>query len=143
MYVQFFLPSLLFLIPSPTIAVGILGATVMPHSLFLGSALATQDRVSSSPKSGHLLLPSAESSKSSSQSTLYQPLPRYQRTLHAIKEYIITPFRTPPASSYSTRAQRYEDRENNPIEFIKAHIYHGTADMVISLLGFAVMINAL
>ncbi|KAK0467406.1 putative transporter of the NRAMP family [Armillaria novae-zelandiae] len=27
-------------------SVGILGATVMPHSLFLGSALATQDRVS-------------------------------------------------------------------------------------------------
>ena len=31
-------------------AIGIIGATVMPHSLFLGSALATQDRVASSPR---------------------------------------------------------------------------------------------
>ncbi|KAF4573647.1 hypothetical protein EYR36_008165 [Pleurotus pulmonarius] len=30
-------------------SVGIIGATVMPHSLFLGSALATQDRISAVP----------------------------------------------------------------------------------------------
>ncbi|KDQ31564.1 hypothetical protein PLEOSDRAFT_24093 [Pleurotus ostreatus PC15] len=30
-------------------SVGIIGATVMPHSLFLGSALATQDRISALP----------------------------------------------------------------------------------------------
>ena len=30
-------------------AVGILGATIMPHSLYLGSALATQDRASVKP----------------------------------------------------------------------------------------------
>src|SRR5712691_3024137 len=30
-------------------AVGIIGATVMPHGLFLGSALATQDRASVKP----------------------------------------------------------------------------------------------
>jgi len=56
---------------------------------------------------------------------------------------VVTPFRTPPPSAYSTRAQRYEDRENNPFEFVKEHIYHGMVDMMISLLGFAVMINAL
>ena len=61
----------------------------------------------------------------------------------AAKEFLITPFRTPAPSVYSTRAQRHEDRENNPFEFIKDHIYHGMVDMMISLLGFAVMINAL
>jgi metal iron transporter len=30
-------------------SIGILGATVMPHALFLGSSLATQDRISKSP----------------------------------------------------------------------------------------------
>ncbi|KAF8971905.1 natural resistance-associated macrophage protein-domain-containing protein [Flammula alnicola] len=74
-------------------SVGIIGATVMPHSLFLGSALATQDR--------------------------------------------------PPASAYSTAATRHSERQNNSFEFIRAHIYHGTVDVVGSLLGFAVMINSL
>jgi metal iron transporter len=138
-----FLVSARILIICVMVAVGILGATVMPHSLFLGSALATQNRVSSAPKSGYLLSPSSDSSKSSSQTTIYRPLSRYQRAIHVIKEFLITPFRTPPASAYSTRAQRHEDRENNSFEFIKAHIYHGTVDMMISLLGFAVMINAL
>ena len=31
------------------LAIGIIGATVMPHGLFLGSSLATQDRVSTFP----------------------------------------------------------------------------------------------
>ena len=31
------------------LAVGILGATVMPHAIFLGSHLATQDRISRGP----------------------------------------------------------------------------------------------
>ncbi|THU85442.1 putative transporter of the NRAMP family [Dendrothele bispora CBS 962.96] len=42
-----YLPSK-YIIPNGALytSVGILGATVMPHSIFLGSALATQDRVS-------------------------------------------------------------------------------------------------
>lgn len=122
------------------LAVGILGATVMPHSLFLGSTLATQDRVSSAWKSRY---PPSESSRSSSQVTILGPRPRRQRAIQAIKEYLSTPFRTPPPNTFPTRAQRYEDRENNSFEFISAHIYHGMVDMMLSLLGFAVMINAL
>jgi metal iron transporter len=29
------------------------------------------------------------------------------------------------------------------VGFVKAHIYHGTVDVMISLLGFAVVINSL
>lgn len=136
-----FIPSKYIFAPGALYtSVGILGATVMPHSLFLGSTLATQDRVSSAWKSRY---PPSESSRSSSQVTILGPRPRRQRAIQAIKEYLSTPFRTPPPNTFPTRAQRYEDRENNSFEFISAHIYHGMVDMMLSLLGFAVMINAL
>ncbi|KAF8204314.1 putative transporter of the NRAMP family [Mycena galopus ATCC 62051] len=79
-------------------SVGILGATVMPHSLFLGSALATQDRLRAK-------------------------------------------CRAPPPSE--RMAKRREDRENNSLAFIRAHMTHGIVDVVGSLLGFAVLINSL
>jgi metal iron transporter len=75
--------------------------------------------------------------------TSFRPPGRYQRAILAIKEFLIVPFRTPPTSAYSTRAQRHKDRENNPFEFVKAHIYHGTVDIMLNLLGFAVLINSL
>ncbi|KIP11464.1 hypothetical protein PHLGIDRAFT_63938 [Phlebiopsis gigantea 11061_1 CR5-6] len=70
-------------------AVGILGATVMPHALFLGSFLATQDRTG---------------------------------------EHMPAPLPSP--------------RENNELRFIQAHLKHGIVDVVASLLGLAVPINA-
>ncbi|KAF9564934.1 natural resistance-associated macrophage protein [Agrocybe pediades] len=83
-------------------SVGILGATVMPHSLFLGSALATQDRISYHDK---------------------QETRADLTTIEAVT--------------------RHSEHQNNPFEFVRAHIYHGTFDVVGSLLGFAVMINSL
>ncbi|KAK0192479.1 putative transporter of the NRAMP family [Armillaria mellea] len=77
-------------------SVGILGATVMPHSLFLGSALATQDRVAR----------------------------------------IRSAFRLAPICPPQTLS-------NNTLSFIKLHLYHGIADVVLSLLCFAVVINSL
>lgn len=128
-------------------AVGILGATVMPHSLFLGSALATQDRLSPSPKNKKLAsLAQDNESKSSSTSDLTIAMvsrTQAQHILHAIKECICAPFRVPSASEYSTRATCHADRENKPYSFVKAHIYHGIVDVVTSLLGFAVLINSL
>lgn len=126
-------------------AVGILGATVMPHSLYLGSALAMQNRISPVPKSTHLLTTiSHESSKSSIEmASLRVPLSRYQRVIHATQGFLVAPFRTPAPSAYSAHAQRYEDRENNAFDFVSTHIYHGMVDMVVSLLGFAVIINSL
>ncbi|EDR15358.1 putative transporter of the NRAMP family [Laccaria bicolor S238N-H82] len=75
-------------------SVGILGATVMPHSLFLGSALATQDRIEFKPTN----------------------------------ELILTP---------------NQSKESQDTAFIHAHLWHGVVDMVVSLLGFAVIINSL
>ncbi|KAH8981466.1 natural resistance-associated macrophage protein [Lactarius hatsudake] len=70
-------------------SVGILGATIMPHSLYLGSALATQDRVSVKP--------------------VVLPTPSHIR----------------------------DTRHYN------AHLYHGIIDLVVNLLGIAVVINSL
>ncbi|KAJ7722589.1 natural resistance-associated macrophage protein-domain-containing protein [Mycena metata] len=86
-------------------SVGILGATVMPHTLFLGSALATQDRETPPPV------------------VKLKPL---QAT-----------------DSGSTRAEHHADRENNSLDFIRAHLSHAIVDIVGSLLSFAVLINSL
>ncbi|KAJ7687435.1 putative transporter of the NRAMP family [Mycena rosella] len=94
-----FLPSkFLFSAGGLYTSVGVLGATVMPHSLFLGSTLATQDRVT---------------------------VERLE-VLHV-------------ADSRETHA----DRENNTLDFIRAHLNHGIFDVVGSLLGFAVLINSM
>ncbi|KAG6839685.1 hypothetical protein H0H87_000235 [Tephrocybe sp. NHM501043] len=37
---------------------------------------------------------------------------------------------------------RHADWENRPYDFVKAHIHHGVVDIVVSLLGFAVLINS-
>jgi metal iron transporter len=120
-------------------AVGILGATVMPHSLFLGSALATQDRVSCPP-------PSEKKSSlffAGSQNLDGQPISRTRWLIKASVEFFVAAFRIPPPSSNTTRVTRHADRENNSLAFVKAHVYHGIADLVGSLLGFAVLINSL
>ncbi|GLB43763.1 putative natural resistance-associated macrophage protein [Lyophyllum shimeji] len=124
-------------------SVGILGATVMPHSLFLGSALATQDRISPAPRQVKKFL-DAES-RSSTDTELSPPSekkPSSRSLVHDLRELVCAPFRAPLASEYATRATCHADRENKPYEFVKAHIYHGIADVMISLLGFAVLINS-
>ncbi|KAF8645422.1 hypothetical protein AX16_007825 [Volvariella volvacea WC 439] len=124
-------------------SVGILGATVMPHSLFLGSALATQDRIDYesmvSPKTDN----DPTESERSSVATAPPRVERMKAWAMDAKDSVIKQFRAPPPSDYSTRATRHCDRENRPLAFVKAHIYHGTADVMFSLLGFAVLINSL
>ncbi|KAF7324704.1 hypothetical protein MKEN_00511900 [Mycena kentingensis (nom. inval.)] len=105
-------------------SVGILGATVMPHSLFLGSTLATQNRLSSAT-----LAPLEKS----------DPQPLVKRA----KEFLASSFRTPPPSPHTTRAKRHGERENNSLVFIEAHLSHAKFDVVGSLLGFAVLINSM
>ena len=108
-------------------AVGILGATVMPHALFLGSYLATQDRIGPEP-----VLPST--AMSPPPSNLLERLRAWFRSLFTI-----------------TRAERiaasrdYRDkygRENNELGFIRAHLSHGLVDVIVSLLAVAVPINS-
>ena len=117
---------------SLSIAVGIIGATVMPHSLFLGSTLATQDRIEfrqdNSDKTGF-----SDDVKPS----------WIRQLLDGCKESVLSAFRKPPSNLYAAAATRYADHTNNSHEFVQAHIYHGTVDMIGSLLGFAVVINSL
>jgi len=112
-------------------SVGILGATVMPHSLFLGSALATQDRmtVETPPV---VRPPRVADSREKAPSRLSQ-----------LFELTKSLFRTPPPNQSSTRVKRHADRENNSLAFIRAHLNHGIFDVVGSLLGFAVLINSM
>ncbi|KAI6048028.1 smf Mn2+ and Fe2+ transporter [Pisolithus marmoratus] len=153
--------------------VGILGATIMPHSLFLGSHLATQDRMTVTP---------LKEVPTRSEPADFKPPPRKtlpQRLYHFVRD----PFNvfscdnrpddsafyeptTPPQhvmfsgrlrifrrrflgvfrsdeSSYPANVLTHADRDNNHLPFVRAHIYHGMVDMAISLLGFAVIINSL
>ena len=124
-------------------AVGIIGATVMPHSLFLGSALATQDRVAYRHVEEKERQIEAYSSAPVAQGRL--------RCLGILIGQVFGYFKTsylnavcvPDPSIYATKAKRHSERENNPLGFVLAHIYHGIADLVITLGGFAVVINSL
>ncbi|KAF9261829.1 Nramp-domain-containing protein [Marasmius fiardii PR-910] len=154
---QGYLPSK-YIIPNGAlyVSVGIIGATVMPHSLFLGSALATQDRLSTK---GHnvflkedqfLSTSSVASNESETDDTKQPPVKavvtfkdRLRGFPFQAKEYFLSAFRVPPPSPFATRAKCHADRENNSLAFVKAHIYHGVVDVAISLLGFAVVINSL
>ncbi|TFY71053.1 hypothetical protein EVG20_g1959 [Dentipellis fragilis] len=131
-------------VPSKTIfehgglytSVGILGATVMPHSLFLGSALATQDRVS--PRTSKPLAQSSDSVDSLSTASIsrWHPTPRdWWRSF-------VSNFRVAPLDP-AAEPKCHAERENNSLSFVKSHLGHGIADIVISLLGFAVLINSL
>ncbi|THU79102.1 natural resistance-associated macrophage protein [Dendrothele bispora CBS 962.96] len=113
------------------ISVGIIGATIMPHSLFLGSALATQDRTGVN----------SNSSDSNTDNILF--LTNFlKRTYTFLRHSFETSFRVPPPT-LKEQVNRYADWENNSGQFVKSHIYHGTVDIVMSLLGFAVVINSL
>ncbi|KAJ7116779.1 natural resistance-associated macrophage protein-domain-containing protein [Mycena crocata] len=121
-------------------SVGILGATVMPHSLFLGSALATQDRLAVEPPPPEVKLEPLRvaDSRETTSNTLCEA-----SRFHRLLEYFKSLFRTPPPSQNTTRVKRHADRENNSFAFIRAHLKHGIVDVVGSLLGFAVLINSM
>ncbi|KAJ3976341.1 natural resistance-associated macrophage protein-domain-containing protein [Lentinula raphanica] len=141
-------------------SVGILGATVMPHSLFLGSALSTQDREStpeSQPTNAHtssstdIDFPAHDLT---AESTKDKDTPEAQSSRsHAFEWRIFQPFRfilvrvfrTHPEITYGSRysVRRHVDWENNSFDFVKRHLYHGMVDVTGSLLGFAVVINSM
>ncbi|KAF8203212.1 natural resistance-associated macrophage protein-domain-containing protein [Pholiota molesta] len=112
-------------------AVGILGATVMPHALFLGSSLATQDRVSDPPPDEKLPLPQTNLNGV----TLTTKLRRFVRPLFRIT-------RAERAESTIDYRSKYGERANNSYSFIRAHLSHGVTDVITSLLAVAVPINS-
>ncbi|OCH96686.1 natural resistance-associated macrophage protein [Obba rivulosa] len=111
-------------------AVGILGATVMPHALFLGSFLSTQDRVS--PPTA---LPYPTSASGNAQpSDVWGRLRLWFKSLFAVTR-----------AERNSAARDYRDKyghENKDLSFIRAHLAHGLVDVVSSLLGVAVPINS-
>lgn len=98
----------------------------MPHSIFLGSALATQNRTASDPDSGEEI--SGEGFLAS-----------YWRGL---KERVLTAFKVNKLDK-AALPKSHAELENREYAFVRSHIYHGMVDMAISLIGIAVVINAL
>ncbi|KAF9495596.1 natural resistance-associated macrophage protein [Pleurotus eryngii] len=125
-------------------SVGIIGATVMPHSLFLGSALATQDRVSAltpaQPEEKLVKSLSMTSDDYETATKTYTPSQRWRKTF---VEWFTSPFRVPQADPSAAQVKTHADRPNRPLPFVTAHLNHGIFDVVASLLGFAVLINSL
>lgn len=107
----------------------------MPHSLFIGSALATQDRLSKTP------LEADGASNSSLESLPEERQPG--GILNKIKSSLSKAFRIKALDSHKNRPQRHEDRENNSYWFVESHVYHGVVDIVLSLLGIAVVVNSM
>ncbi len=113
----------------------------MPHSLFIGSALATQDRIGCRPTESDKLALSATSTMES-EDPLTPPPSRVHLFLEKFKSSVTRALQAPPGD-YATRATRHSEHECNPLSFVQAHIYHGIVDVVTCLLGFAVLINSL
>jgi len=105
-------------------SVGIIGATVMPHGLFIGSALATQDRASVKP----IDLPSTPSVHATGPKGFFGVLSKLFRPIHVVN-----------LDEFTSHA----DRPNNSLSFVKAHLHHGIVDVVVNLLGLAVIINSM
>jgi len=103
--------------------VGIIGATVMPHGLFVGCALATQDRASVKP----VVLPSMPD--------------RREARPKGLLERFVDLFR-PVQSDTQDEFASHADRPNNSLSFVKAHLRHSVVDIVVNLLGLAVVINS-
>ena len=122
----------------------------MPHSLFLGSALATQDRLSPapSPKPASTTLSTVDSTLSTdSEVTISSTPSANQRGPYSLLEYVIASvrrhFRVLPSTVLPDEPKSHAEHENRPLEFVRAHLYHGIVDMVVSLLGLAVVINSM
>jgi metal iron transporter len=113
----------------------------MPHSLFLGSALAIQDRISSNPPKGPLHLPSP--SEQSLERPNEKSVPHLRRLFQWTFASVSLVFRVRQETEDMVKPKCHADRENNTLAFVQAHLYHGIFDMAISLLGFAVIINSL
>ena len=122
-----------FLLSHMCPAIGILGATVMPHSLFLGSALATQDRVS--PSSNTQLCQESIVLAKSTPSLEFSELPastaeRRARTfLEKVGRLVRQIFEVRPMEDGHPKS--HLERSNNSLPFIRAHLWHGIVDMVV------------
>nr|VWP01396.1 Atg26p [Ganoderma boninense] len=101
----------------------------MPHALFLGSYLATQDRIGAAPT-----LPDPALTTASGPSNLRAKLSAWLQSLFTISR-----------AERIAASRNYRDKyghENNKLDFIRAHLSHGLVDVIASLLAIAVPINS-
>ena len=132
------------------LAIGIIGATVMPHSIFLGSALATQDRISKGSDKLARVETTWSVDSDATAAMAIEVMPWYRKLLHKlkkealqIKEIALSAFRIVPIERFAGEPKSHAEYQNHSYSFVRAHIYHGMIDIGISLLGLAVVINAL
>ena len=116
----------------------------MPHSIFLGSALATQDRLE-----GNYGTTDAERLRrtdtpdwgsAAPDSIIDRARPSF---LLRLKENLLNQFRVSSIDEKPNEAKSHAEHENRGYAFVRAHIYHGMVDITVSLLGIAVVINSL
>lgn len=117
----------------------------MPHSIFLGSALATQNRL---PDKNSKLSRVDSSFTVDSDTTCVPRTFKFSVSapadlLRRFRRGFVNAFCIVPADQTASEPKTHADRENNNYAFVRAHIYHGTIDISISLLGLAVVINSL
>ncbi|QRW27179.1 hypothetical protein RhiXN_01774 [Rhizoctonia solani] len=125
-------------------SIGILGATVMPHALFLGSSLATLDRVSHPPVVAATLPLDDRSGtiRFGNRSRWPAGQPSQGSPQFAARASDVNLNHEENKVEPQTQAHASPGRQNNSFNFIKAHLNHAIVDIVMSLLGFAVSINS-
>jgi metal iron transporter len=111
----------------------------MPHSIFLGSALATQDRIS---ESSNKLMRMRSTSSVDSESTIVLSTRMRRSPFRHLWTRIVSVFHVDHLQE-KLEPKSHAEHDNNSYTFVRAHIYHGTIDMILSLLGLAVVINSL
>ncbi|SPO29123.1 related to vacuolar transport protein ESP1 [Ustilago trichophora] len=148
------------------VSVGILGATVMPHAIILGSHFASIDRLPSldaapcttNPTTDHDTLREAAQQDqsrweiiSSSFSRLLRPKPETKaevvRLSRVIRSLISLRTGTQDVDSESIRQSRRarftpDDLPPRTLENIRIHLKHASVDIGMSLVSFAIVINS-
>lgn len=119
------------------VAVGIIGATVMPHALYLGSSLAKQDRVGMNKNA---TLPAPYRSTLSERFSITSFLPSWETVIGQFRSWRVPDGEDP---NVPIDAHGHAGWANKSVAFVRAHLNHSIADITISLLGFAVVINSM
>lgn len=139
------------------ISVGIIGATVMPHALFLGAKLGTIRRLEKKESDSHQLWPMRRMAKRRKQAKerlhlhclqhsrqkamavrapqhtcICQIMPNHAISLHMVHA---TPIPQHPFAKAPEKFQR-------TVTFVKTHLHHAQLDIAFSLFRFALVKNS-